>query len=157
MPAELSKIPSKDVHDRLVFRTNAQDLDAVALDADRPTILLVEDEYSLRIMMHKILQGFGYHVLTASSGTEALHIWEANAGAIDLLLTDMVMEGLTGIQLAQLLRTNTPSLKVVYTSGFDVAFMSTGDEPLIEGKNFVQKPYRQQTLASTIRNALDNQ
>ena len=122
----------------------------------KSTILLVEDEAGLRIMMHKMIQALGYRAFAAANGPEALQIWQDRPGQIDLLLTDMVMEGMSGVQLAQKLRSQVPKLKVVYTSGFSVDFLGEDCEPLIEGENFVQKPYCRQTLASTIRYALES-
>jgi len=62
----------------------------------KSTILLVEDEAGLRIMMHKMIQALGYRAFAAANGPEALQIWQDRPGQIDLLLTDMVMEGMSG-------------------------------------------------------------
>jgi len=58
-------------------------------EKNQPTILLVEDETGLRLMMHKLIQTFGYRVIPVANGSEALDIWQAHGAEIDLLLTDM--------------------------------------------------------------------
>jgi PAS domain S-box-containing protein len=83
------------------------------------TILLVEDEPVLRELARVILKDYNYEVLEASSGVDALKVWDKHAGRIDLLLTDMVMpEGMSGRELAEELKNRKPTLKVVYTSGY---------------------------------------
>jgi len=83
------------------------------------TILIVEDDESVRSLTRRLLEGFGYRTWEASSGREALAQWRERAGEIDLLLTDMVMpEGVTGRELAEQMRTQRPSLKVLFISGY---------------------------------------
>ena len=83
------------------------------------TILIVEDEPVLREMARDILEECGYRILEASSGREALDVWNQRANEIDLLLTDMVMpEGISGVELAERLLAGQPGLKVVFTSGY---------------------------------------
>ena len=119
-------------------------------------ILLVEDEPGLRVMVQGILERYGYTVVSAGNGVEAFQVWEQHKENVDLLLTDMVMpEGVTGKQLADKLKNQKPSLKVIYTSGYSLELMGEDMEPLTEGLNFLQKPYRPQILAQTLRNCLD--
>jgi len=121
----------------------------------RETILIVEDEPVLRDMAHVILQDCGYHILEASSGREALLVWENHQAAIDLVLTDVVMpEGISGMDLAQKLLATKPKLKIVFASGYsmdnlDTAFVRNGRAA------FLQKPYTHVTLAQAVRCALD--
>ncbi|MBK7999155.1 MAG: response regulator [Verrucomicrobia bacterium] len=118
------------------------------------TILLVEDEPMLRELAHLILKDYKYNVLEAANGIEALKVWEAHEGKIDLLLTDMVMpEGMTGHELAVELRKRKPELKVIYTSGYSADVMG-GDLSLTETR-FLQKPYQPPMLAKTVRECLD--
>lgn len=120
------------------------------------TILAVEDESSLRDLVKEILQGYGYRVLEASTGVEALAVWEKHKDEIDLLFTDMMMpEGLSGRELAQRLTSENGNLRVVYTSGYSVDVVAA-DFNFREGVNFLQKPYLPETLAQTIRNCLDH-
>ena len=83
------------------------------------TILIVEDEPILRDMARDILEECGYRILEASSGKEALDVWQRQSDEIDLLLTDMVMpEGISGVDLAKQLLASQPRLKVIFTSGY---------------------------------------
>jgi signal transduction histidine kinase/CheY-like chemotaxis protein/HAMP domain-containing protein len=119
------------------------------------TILIVEDEPVLRDMAHLILHDCGYRILEASSGREALMVWDRHQGAIDLVVTDVVMpEGISGMDLAQRLLATKPRLKIVFASGYsmeslDTAFVRNGRA------GFLQKPYTHVTLAQAVRSALD--
>ncbi len=119
------------------------------------TILVVEDEKVLREMAHTILENCGYHVLEASSGVEAIHLWDRHSPSIDLVLTDVVMpEGLSGMELAQKLRAAKPDLKIIFASGYSMDDM---DASFIRDSNaaFLPKPYTHITLASAVRDCLD--
>ena len=119
------------------------------------TILLVEDESSLRILAKKILQRYGYEVLTANSGVDALKIWADHHRGIKLLLTDMVMpEGMSGGELAKQLVSEKPSLKVIFSSGYSLELVSS-EGMLQEGINFLPKPYTPEKLAGIVRACLD--
>jgi two-component system cell cycle sensor histidine kinase/response regulator CckA len=123
--------------------------------ANQKTILLVEDEPGLRLLVHGILEKYGYRVHTAENGVHALDVWAKHKTEIDLLLTDMVMpEGMTGRQLALKLKGEDKDLKVIYTSGYSLDLMGEGMEELVEGYNYIQKPYRPQVLAQTLSNCL---
>jgi len=119
------------------------------------TILVVEDEPSLRDLVTEILNSYGYRVIAAPSGAEALKVWEQHHDDIDMLLTDMVMpEGVSGRELGERLLKQEPSLKVVYTSGYSPG-MSGKDLALLEGHNFLPKPYALTRLAEVVRECLD--
>jgi len=119
------------------------------------TILVVEDELIVRLTVSNMLQRFGYTVLLAASGLEALKVWQQHKDRIQLLLTDIVMpDGLTGYELARQLQVEKPEVKIIYTSGY------TGDLAdkrltMMEGINFLQKPYAPQKLAEALRKSLD--
>jgi len=119
------------------------------------TILLVEDELVLRELVREVLGQYEYRVLEASSGVEALKIWDEYDGQIDLLLTDMVMpEGMTGSEVAAQLRKRKPDLKVIFTSGYSPEFIDkdfTHCDAL-----FLCKPYLPPQLAQMVRQCLDN-
>ena len=122
--------------------------------ADKPIILVVEDEPSLRYLVRRVLERGGYQVLEADSGTSALKLWDQDKPHIDLLLTDMVMpDGMSGRQLAERLRADNPSLKILFTSGYSTDLLGK-DLGLKEGANFLQKPYPPSKLVETVRNAL---
>jgi signal transduction histidine kinase len=119
------------------------------------TILLVEDEPVVHRLAHKILQRLGYQVFDASTGQEALSIWNEHAAKIDLLLTDMVMPGdLSGRKLAQTLQAQNNRLKVIYTTGYSAEALNL-ECPLEEGLNFIPKPYTPENLVHTVRRCLD--
>jgi two-component system, cell cycle sensor histidine kinase and response regulator CckA len=119
------------------------------------TILIVEDEPVLREMTRTILENSGYRILEASSGKEAIDVWNRHTGPIDLLLTDMMMpEGVSGMELAERLLSLQPGLKVVFTSGYTVQEVS----PEVLARNrahFLQKPYSHACLAGIVRECLD--
>jgi two-component system, cell cycle sensor histidine kinase and response regulator CckA len=130
---------------------------AAAVRGGQETILVVEDEPVLRDMAHLILEDCGYRVLEAGSGAEALQVWEGNPGAIDLLVTDMIMPGgMSGRDLAVKLLASHPRLRIIFTSGYSMEetntdFFSRG------GAIFLQKPYTRVDLARAVRDALDKQ
>ena len=119
------------------------------------TLLIVEDEPSLRELVVRILELCGYHIFQAKNGVEALEVWRQHKDEIDLLLTDMVMpEGVSGRQLAERLQREDPELKVIYTSGYSPG-MAGKDIALLEGFNFLAKPYPPSRLAQVVRECLD--
>ena len=119
------------------------------------TILVVEDESALRELVVSILELYGYKIYQAETGVAALKVWEKHKDEIDLLLTDMVMpEGISGRQLAERLHQEDPELKVIYTSGYSPG-MAGKDIALLEGFNFLAKPYPPNRLAQVVRECLD--
>jgi len=119
------------------------------------TVLIVEDEATLREMARDILADCGYRILEASTGKEALEVWRKSAAEIDLLLTDMVMpEGVSGVNLAEWLLADRPDLKIIFTSGYSST--EVGEELLMRSHTrFLQKPYTHLALAKTVRDCLD--
>jgi CheY-like chemotaxis protein len=120
------------------------------------TVLVVEDEPVLRDLAQLILQDCGYKVIEASSGVEALTIWQQHQGNIDLLLTYMIMpDGLSGKDLAESLLAHKPQLKVIFSSGYNVDDIGI-EATLKAGSRFLQKPYSRTTLARAVRESLDS-
>jgi two-component system, cell cycle sensor histidine kinase and response regulator CckA len=117
------------------------------------TILLVEDETSLRALAAHLLESLGYKVLEASSGEQALDLSQ-KYGEIHLLFTDVVMPGISGRVLADQLTKQRPQLRVVYTSGYTGQTVGAHGV-LAEGSHFLPKPFTKETLARKIREALD--
>jgi two-component system cell cycle sensor histidine kinase/response regulator CckA len=118
------------------------------------TLLLVEDEPAVRLMTQTALQGYGYTVLCAASGHDALRTVTARQGRIDLVLTDVVMPGMSGPQLAERVRRDYPAIAVVFMSGY------TSDAVLRQGieageADFVQKPFNTAALAVKLRQVID--
>jgi signal transduction histidine kinase/ActR/RegA family two-component response regulator len=126
-----------------------------ALSGGTETILLVEDEETIRTMARAILEECGYTVLEAGSGREALGIWDTRRESIDLLLSDIIMpEGISGVDLAEQFITTKGDLKILLTSGYSVDEMDTGF--LRRGHAvFLQKPYTYGGLAQAVRDCLD--
>jgi len=118
------------------------------------TVLLVEDEPAVREMTQAALERHGYTVLPASSGAEALRIAGLNQGAINVVLTDVVMPGMSGPQLVEQLREQHPRLAALFMSGY------TSDAVLRHGietgeADFLQKPFSTAALAAKLRQVLD--
>ena len=117
-------------------------------------ILLVEDDPSLRVLAAHTLESFGYTVLEANSGAEALEICRQHEGQIHLLLTDVVMPGMSGRVLAEQLLPQRPGLKVIYMSGYTGQTVGAHGV-LAEGSYFLPKPFTREALARKIREVLD--
>ncbi len=125
-----------------------------SVSAGHETILLAEDSESLREMAREYLESEGYIVLAAATGMEALQLAKEFAGKIHLLLTDVVMPAMSGPELATLVESLRPGIRVIFTSGYtDDAIARQGVlDPTIA---FIQKPYRPKALARKIREVLD--
>lgn len=119
------------------------------------TILFVEDDEKVRDISKKILDSFGYRVILAVNGKDALAQLEKEKFAIDLLITDVVMPEMGGIELARKLRDQQPGLKVLYCSGYPDTHIISPGGVLGNGVNFLSKPFHSDTLAKTIRSILD--
>jgi PAS domain S-box-containing protein len=118
------------------------------------TVLLVEDNESLRAALERMLCRMGYTVLTATSGEDALLASERQQGDIHLLLTDVVMPLMSGPQLAEQLRRVRPKMRVLYTSGYtDDSIVHHG--VLKPGTEFIEKPFSAADLARKVRDVLD--
>ena len=128
---------------------------ALPVAGGKETILVVEDEPALRELVVSILELYGYKIYQAESGVAAIKVWEQHKNEIQLLLTDMVMpEGVSGRQLAERLQKQDSKLKVIYTSGYSPG-MAGKDIALLEGFNFLAKPYLPTRLAQVVRECLD--
>jgi PAS domain S-box-containing protein len=118
------------------------------------TILITEDDDSLREVTRTFLEGFGYKVLEAEGPAHALRIAERHQGPIHLLLTDVVMPGMNGRELAEKLAPKQPQMKVIYMSGYTSdAIVERG--VLEKGLSFLQKPYTKKALVRKVRELLD--
>jgi two-component system cell cycle sensor histidine kinase/response regulator CckA len=118
------------------------------------TILLVEDEPSVRTLVRDELRKLGYRVVEAKNGVEACLLATQQAGSLQLLLTDVVMPGMGGRELAQHLSVIKPDLRTLFISGYmdDVGIMAGQEEGT---SSFLQKPFTPEVLARAVRNLLD--
>ena len=128
---------------------------AIVNRSGHETVLLVEDEVAVRGFAKRALETTGYRVLVAASGDEALQLVAGHSGVIDAMVTDVVMPGMSGPELARQLAPKRPGIKVLFTSGY------TEDATLIQGVKdagtaFLQKPFSPDELTDKVRQLLDN-
>lgn len=118
------------------------------------TILVAEDEDGVRSLTREVLEKYGYTVLEASNGEEALSVADRHPGRVDLLLSDVVMPRMGGPELAQALLQKRPDLRVLFMSGYT-------DHPMVRrgvvdaGVAFLQKPFTPTALVSRVRELLE--
>ncbi len=123
----------------------------------RPKILVVEDQEAVRAVACGFLEDFGYEIVEAADGFQALaHLQEVDD--IDLMFTDVVMPGgMNGFDLAQAAQSLKPNLKIVHTSGYPKGAMVHQDEPRFKNGFIIMKPYRREELQRIIKDALELQ
>jgi len=139
-------------------------IDAEATDAPAPpvgqrpngseTILLVEDEAAIRELVRRVLGAYGYRVLEAADPQHAARIAEEHSSAIHLLVSDIVMPGLSGPDLAQRIACRRPQMRVLYMSGF-AGGLNTSSGTLSSGVTVLPKPFTPEQLAQQVRACLD--
>jgi signal transduction histidine kinase/CheY-like chemotaxis protein len=153
--------PGKGTTFRLHFPIVGREGVAATPEAPRPrtlrgteTVLLVEDEPRVRAVLKSVLVGAGYDVLEAANAEDASLVHDGFFGTIHALVTDVVMPGKTGLELARRLTSMRPTLKVLYMSGYapDVPQLALGTD---NGVSFLQKPIMPPQLLSMLRNVLD--
>ncbi len=113
------------------------------------TILMVEDDDRLRSLVVRILSDLGYAVIAAQGGEDALRLAASRDGRIDLLLTDIVMPGMSGRQVAERVTALNPAIKVLYMSGY------APEATLVSDAAFLPKPFTRQALSQRVRQVLD--
>lgn len=127
---------------------------AIATPLGHETLLLVEDELAILTMASKILTKQGYTVLQANTTAEAISFAKEHVGEINLLITDVIMPGMNGKALANVLQSFNPLLKCLYMSGYTADAISQHGV-LDDGVNFIQKPFSLPDLAIKVRAVLD--
>ncbi len=122
-----------------------------SLPTGTQTILIVEDELTVRVIMRSILQRLNYTVLEAANGAEAMRIiLTPGAKPVDLLMTDLVMPEMGGRELAQRTLALFPDVRIIYMSGYPTRC----NDELLPGTRFLEKPLSPKTLAEAVRDAL---
>ena len=136
----------------------ATDRDAAPLPARREgtRILLVEDDEIMRMLTREMLQEHGYSVLEAKDGQQAFELAFGNNERIDVLLTDVVMRGLSGPELVRQLTSSRPTMKIVFMSGYTGELLG-GHDIFQQGTRFLEKPFTRATLLQTLEEALGKQ
>lgn len=125
-------------------------------DRGQETILLVEDENNLRRLACQYLEGQGYRILEAADGTTALRVAKSHQGVIHLLLTDVIMPGMNGRELAEQLSAQRADMRVLYMSGYTEN--AIGSNGLLDpGVNLLQKPFNLPLLKDKVRELLDSE
>jgi signal transduction histidine kinase/DNA-binding response OmpR family regulator len=128
---------------------------APALKTPGRTVLLVEDEPTLRQLARLLLEDLGHQVIDAGSGQQALEVWKEHHQHIDVLLTDLVLpDGVTGFELADRLQQEQANLKIIFTSGYSADEVKKNLPP-DRGFQFVQKPYQAESLGRAIQACIE--
>jgi CheY-like chemotaxis protein len=118
------------------------------------TVLVVEDEAAVREFTAKVLRQLGYQVLTASGGDEAIRVSDAHSAGIAALITDVIMPGMSGRQVADELKRRRTGIKVLFVSGYTEDMIA--DHGMLEaGVDFLAKPFHLEDLARKLREVLD--
>jgi two-component system, cell cycle sensor histidine kinase and response regulator CckA len=121
---------------------------------DCETIMVVEDEPTVRDLVINILEAEGFRVLAAQNGEEALQIAECHLGNIDLVLTDIVMPGMSGGELVQRLAALKPGMRVLYMSGY-TKYTVFSHGALESVSSFIWKPFAPADLLKKVRDVLN--
>jgi two-component system, cell cycle sensor histidine kinase and response regulator CckA len=117
---------------------------------DTKGILLAEDDFQIRMLLVELLKAEGYTVFEAEDGEQAVQLYEQNSSVIGLLLLDLGLPKLTGVEVFKKIREQKPGIKIIAMSGWGQR--ETVDELYDEGINtFIQKPYRPAEIIETIR------
>ncbi len=118
------------------------------------TVLCVEDDESVRLVTVRLLRTCGYRVLEASNGQHALEHLASHDGPIDLVVTDVMMEGLDGPTLARQVKAKAPEIEVIFVSGYSPDVIRRHGD-FIPGVNFLSKPFASRSLVTLVRQVLD--
>lgn len=118
--------------------------------ASARTVLLAEDEPTVRLLMKRVLQRAGYRVLVAANGEEAFELSRGYSGTIDALVTDVIMPGIGGGELSRRLRQERPGIRVLHVSGYTAGALRQS-EALEDGAAFLQKPFTPRALIARLR------
>jgi len=158
---EVASVPGNGTTFVLYFPLATVDMPAEAENRPRRnpnprgegTILLAEDDEAVRAIARETLERAGYRVLAAADGSAALSLASAHPGAIDLLLTDVIMPGMNGRELAATLTRRRPGIRVLFASGYTDNVLA-GQDALAPGVTLLDKPFTPADLAAKVRDVL---
>jgi DNA-binding response OmpR family regulator len=148
----VGRVATADLGEHPITTAEAPEPDVRRRTRVPATILIVEDQQELRDLVREFLEGQGYTLFTAADGREALKIAERHAGGIHLVLTDIVMPGMSGWELVEQLTAADPTIRILYMSGY--ADEKTAFAHGVHGA-LLRKPFTMDTLAEKVREALD--
>ena len=117
------------------------------------TVLVVDDDENLRLLMTVVLEGAGYRVLAVADGASAMESAQHHVGSIDLLLTDLQLPDIPGTEIARILKESHPAMRVVFVSGY-LAPTESQAKALVPGFHWIQKPFMVNELLGRIREIL---
>ena len=129
---------------------------AARLEGGTETVLLVEDDETVRGLTSTVLKHYGYNVIEASNGPAALQAFIGNRERIHLIITDIVMAGMNGTILVEQIHKLAPGIPVLYISGY-IGETATRERLVDSNANFLQKPFEPHSLAIKVREVLDLQ
>lgn len=138
----------------LQFMTDTR-IGGAGLSSGTETILVVDDEEPVQYVLQDMLERRGYRVLVACDGPAALQASREFHGDIQLLLTDVIMPRMSGLEVAQCLAAARPSIKVLFMSGYPETVVFAQERPS-PGRYFLRKPFLAPTLVQKVREALDD-
>ena len=144
-------LPRVDQPESVDRRSNSESDDGLH---GTETVLVVEDEAGVRALMRKTLEFYGYDVMDAADGLEACKLAESFAEPIDLLLTDLVMPHMSGLELARRIREDRPEIQILYTSGYTEGFIKQDRDREELGNALIEKPFTRTSLARRVRDLL---
>jgi two-component system cell cycle sensor histidine kinase/response regulator CckA len=127
--------------------------DQTVPDTAKATILLCEDDDAVRRVTERILKRFGYDVLAAAEGTAALSLLEERAGQVDMLITDVVMPGMSGPELARSFQKDYSGTRILFVSGYTADHLDPSDQ-LGHTIEFLAKPYSSEALLQRVARIL---
>jgi two-component system cell cycle sensor histidine kinase/response regulator CckA len=138
-----------------VLTTTAETESIPEIPGGKETVLLVEDEENVLRLVRSLLGSAGYSVLAVSSPEEAIQVAQDHQGVIDLLVTDLIMPGMNGRELAQRLAVPRPGMRCLYMSGYPADVIA--HHGMIDaGVRLIQKPFSLKLLATSVREAIDS-
>jgi two-component system, cell cycle sensor histidine kinase and response regulator CckA len=146
-----NRVTSKPVLDKRPRTLKVSEMESV--QPQQISVLLVEDEDALRNLLTKVLVQSGLKVVAADSGAQALKLWRENRGDFDVLVTDLIMDGMNGFELAEKLEEQKEALSVICVTGYDLDMLQ-GQLQQHPHYQILQKPFRPRDLAEKIRNTL---